>query len=123
MSGGEHESKKLFDTHCHLDLEPLCSNIDGVLQDAEFEGENGFIVPAVGRSSWQRLRRLSERFEQVYYAVGLHPAFLDEHQACDLLALERALELNSRRCVAVGEVGMDKRFGALELQLELFVLG
>lgn len=120
MKSGEHKPKGLFDTHCHLDLEPLSSDLGAVLGDARGAGVQGFIVPAVDRLSWDNLRCLSSRHEQVYYAVGLHPAYIDHHQRAHVADLRAELQLRSEACVAIGEVGLDKRFGSQELQLALF---
>jgi TatD DNase family protein len=92
----------LIDTHCHLFMEPLCGDIDGVLKRAALRGITAIIVPAVETSSWKKVAELSE-YPAVYPALGLHPWFADEILDTGLLG-KLLIETGS---VAVGEIGLD----------------
>ena len=105
----------MIDTHCHLDHEPLVSDLEGVLARAMAAGVDRVVVPAVDGASWPRVRALIER-EGVMGALGLHPWSADE--SLDLDALDGALD----DAVAVGEIGLDTKIEqpGLDRQLEVF---
>jgi len=92
----------LIDTHCHLFMEPLSMDIEGVLQRASMKGVSEIVVPAVEVSSWERIRHLSEH-PSVHPALGLHPWCMDEQLDIHLLS-ELLIDTGS---VAVGEIGLD----------------
>jgi TatD DNase family protein len=92
----------LIDTHCHLFMEPLSTDVEGVLQRASLRGVSEVVVPAVEISSWEMIKQLSE-YPSVHPALGLHPWCADEK--LDMLTLKALMaEVNA---VAVGEIGLD----------------
>ncbi|MGJ7095063.1 TatD family hydrolase [Vibrio hannami] len=97
----------LFDTHCHLDREELSQDIDSVLDEAELSGVSHLLVPGCGVFNWDRVEKLSECQQNIYFALGLHPYFLDKHRDDDIEELERRLKFGKSKCVAIGECGLD----------------
>jgi len=77
-------------------------------------------VPGVQRSSWLNLIELANQYSSIYYGLGLHPAFINEHTYEDVDVLNAQLAQMNERCVALGETGLDKRYGQAAFQLELF---
>ncbi len=110
----------MIDTHCHLDFAAFDADRDEVFERAKISGLTGFVIPAVKQSSWQALIKLCAQYDNVYYALGLHPIFIREHQADDVQLLRDSVE--SSQPVAIGEIGLDfyDRSLALEKQLDLF---
>ena len=94
---------QLIDSHCHLDDSRFDADRSEVLVRARKAGLDGFIVPAVSRSGWQKLKLLSEQNRRIHPAFGLHPWFFDQHTYADLTLLPDYLE----QAVAVGECGLD----------------
>jgi TatD DNase family protein len=73
--GLEHRQKlsmKLIDTHCHLFMDPLSRDIEGVLARASEAGVEEVVVPAFDLESWDTVRELGNR-AGLHYAIGLHP--------------------------------------------------
>jgi TatD DNase family protein len=62
----------LIDTHCHLHMEPLSRDVEGVLARAEEAGVGEVVVPAFDLESWDTVKELGNR-TGVHYAIGLHP--------------------------------------------------
>ena len=62
----------LIDTHCHLFMDPLYGNVEGVLQRALESGVGAVVVPSVEVDSWEKTIELSKH-PAVYPALGLHP--------------------------------------------------
>lgn len=95
----------LVDSHCHLDFEAFDVDRDAVVQRAAAAGVGAIVVPGVKRDTWERVVGLCDGRAGLYYALGLHPLFIEEHDIADLEVLsERTAALSP---VAVGEIGLD----------------
>lgn len=111
----------LIDTHCHLDVPEFDPDRDRVLTEARSRGVGAIVVPAIHAAGWPGLLALCRRAPDLYPALGLHPVYLDRHQASDLVVLEGLIARESP--VAVGEIGLDFILRDLdrERQRDLFV--
>lgn len=113
-------ARGLCDTHCHLDLEPIRSHLSFVLDSSKACGVDRFIVPATTRKSWSSIEGLGDQYPEIYFALGLHPAFIDKHAPEDVVCLEEMLKRRHLKCLAVGEIGLDRRYAQEVRQEELF---
>jgi TatD DNase family protein len=97
-----------IDTHCHLDAAEFDADRDAVRQAARQLGVARCVIPAVQRSHWADVVQLAKRHGDAY-ALGIHPLYVSQAQADDLLALDQALteHRDDPRLVAVGEIGLD----------------
>ena len=109
----------IVDTHTHLDNVKFKDDVDEVIKRAEEAGVKKFIIPAADPKDLPRAVELSEKYENVYFAVGVHPIDIDKYE--DKLLLDY---INHKKCVAVGEIGLDyhweKEAKQQEKQQELF---
>lgn len=109
----------LIDAHCHLDFAQFDDDRSEVFEAAKAVGVARFVVPGTTRSRWQQVLALGERADTTA-CLGLHPYFVDEHQASDINALDHLLGEHPG-VVAVGECGIDGRFtDTLEAQWHYF---
>lgn len=104
----------LIDSHCHFDFEPFDSDPKHYLALAHSAGVGKIIIPSVGQRNWQRVQSLCSQFDELFYALGLHPFFSEEHGSGALEGLKQQLAKavadtgkNASKCVAVGECGLD----------------
>ncbi|MGB4336623.1 MAG: TatD family hydrolase [Chromatiaceae bacterium] len=95
----------LIDTHCHLDVADFDLDRDQVLARARVAGVNRILIPAIRAAGWPGLIDLCQREAGLFPALGLHPLFLEQHQAKDLVELEKLIA--TIQPVAVGEIGLD----------------
>ena len=96
---------QLIDSHCHLDDDRLDDLRDDVMAEAAALGVARMIVPATTANRWEKVKQLCDRDAGLYPAYGLHPMFVEQHQAAHLRELDEWLE--RERPVAVGECGLD----------------
>ena len=113
----------LIDAHCHLDFADFDADRDAVLSRARRAGVEQLVVAGTHRDAWQGTLELAEQ-TGLHACLGLHPVFLEHHRLDgeddDISALGQALEAHPR-CVALGECGIDARFGdTLDRQWHLF---
>lgn len=97
--------RQLIDTHCHLDFPVFDRDRDVILEQCREKSIAVIVVPGVCRKDWQRLIVLCHEHEMLFPALGLHPCFLDEHQAHDLDELAHICD--SGAITAIGEIGLD----------------
>ncbi len=92
----------MIDTHCHLDDLRFNEDIDVVIARAKERGVNQFIIPGADPKTLQRAVEIAERYDCVYFAVGVHPY--------DALSYDKeSLKpfVSHPKCVAIGECGLD----------------
>lgn len=98
---------KFIDTHCHFDAPIFFDDMARSLSLVEKAHINKIIIPAVARWNWQAVTTLSDNYQQLYSALGLHPLYIEEHTKQHLAQLHEWLTLHPSRCVAIGEIGLD----------------
>jgi len=92
----------IIDTHIHLDDERYRDDIDAVLKKARENGVERFIIPGADASTIGRALELAEKYDDVYFAIGIHPYDLDGFDTLDFEAY-----IHHPKCVAIGECGLD----------------
>jgi TatD DNase family protein len=92
----------IIDTHCHLDDVRYNEDLESVIANAKAKGVEKFIIPGADPKTLPRAVEISETYEDVYFAVGVHPY--------DAAAYERGVlepYVTHPKCVAIGECGLD----------------
>jgi len=92
----------IIDTHCHLDNIQYQDDIDDVIQTALENGIEAFLIPGADPKDLPKAVSLSEKYDEVFFAVGVHPYNIDNF---DLKILEKYV--THPKCIAVGECGLD----------------
>ncbi len=92
----------IIDTHIHLDNERYKDDLDEVLNRARENGVKKFIIPGADANTLDYAIEISNKNDDVYFAVGIHPYDLDGFSN-----LVYSSYLNHQKCVAVGECGLD----------------
>ncbi|HEY3308034.1 MAG TPA: TatD family hydrolase [Desulfuromonadaceae bacterium] len=94
---------ELIDSHCHLDLEPLHSNLCNVLKNARQTGVTRFVLPGVHPDGWDRIADLAKKENSILPAFGIHPSHAGLADDVVLKQLEKLAKMAS----AIGEIGLD----------------
>jgi len=92
----------IVDTHCHLDDPRFDEDIELVLSRAIEHGVEKFIIPGADPKSLDRAVELADRYEQIYFAVGVHPYDAKNYDRESLLSYAE-----HKKCIAIGECGLD----------------
>lgn len=92
----------IIDTHIHLDDERYDEDFDEVLKRAKDSGVERFIIPGADPKNLKKAVELSEKYDDIYFAVGVHPYDMQDY---DKEYLKKYIE--HEKCVAVGECGLD----------------
>jgi len=109
----------LIDTHTHLDNRMFLDDVDEVIKRAREAGVGKFVIPAADPDDLPRAVELAQKYEDVYFAVGVHPVDIDKYDDALITCF-----VNHPKCVAVGEIGLDyhwvKEEEKRQKQIELF---
>ncbi|MBL1352226.1 MAG: TatD family hydrolase [Zetaproteobacteria bacterium] len=95
---------ELFDSHCHIDFEHFDDDRDDVFGRMQEAGVSRIMAVAVELEQTERLTRLVEARDNVWFSVGVHP----NHEVKQEPTVEKICGLaQHEKCVAIGETGMD----------------
>lgn len=98
-----------IDSHCHLNFTCFDTHRDMLLKDLRYAKVSKLIIPATHRNEWSNIIRLGESHANIFYSLGYHPHFLEHYKEGDLEYLQQLLTNKAPQCVALGEIGLDKR--------------
>lgn len=110
---------KYIDTHIHLDDKRFAADRNSVIQS--FLGSIDYIInPAVNIPSCKTVKAITDQYEFIYAAYGIHPH--DAKYADDnaIAAIEEFLK--DEKAAGVGEIGLDYHynFSPKEEQIRVF---
>ena len=108
----------MFDTHCHLTFDCFEGRIDRLLADAVADGVRGCISISTTTGDLDRLVALAESHDRVWCSAGVHPLYSDRPINWDVM--DRCSR--SPRCVAWGELGLDRHYDRPPIDLQRRVL-
>lgn len=94
-----------FDTHAHLDLEPLCDGEEQVVRSAREAGVSRIVTIGIHPDSSEKAVEIAHRHAGVYAAVGLHPHGASHFSESILARLEELSRCD--KVVGIGETGLD----------------
>ncbi|OUR64267.1 DNAase [Methylophaga sp. 42_25_T18] len=95
----------LIDSHCHLDFNVFDDDRSTVLANCQQLGINDIIIPGVTANTWDRLLTVCQQSTMLHPALGMHPMFMDQHQAEYIDQLNAYV--SEHKPVAIGEIGLD----------------
>lgn len=97
----------LIETHCHLDYlkaEPLEEIIKKILE----AGISKIITIGVDPLNLDKVKELSEKYEEVYFTQGIHPHDAKDASEVEFQKISDRAKL--KKMVAVGEIGLDYHY-------------
>ncbi len=108
------------DTHAHLFFDNFKDDIDEVINRAAQNDVDYIIVPATDIKTAKEAIALSEKYEQIYATVGVHPH--DTKDWNDSLIKEIEELTKHPKVVGIGEIGLDYYydFSPKEQQIKAF---
>jgi TatD DNase family protein len=96
----------LVDSHCHLDYyKEEDGERDAVVVRARAAGVATMVTIGTRISEFERVRKIAERYDDVYCTVGIHP-----HEAASepAVSIDRLVELTRHpKVIGIGETGLD----------------
>jgi len=116
---------KIFDTHAHYDDERYSEDLDELIKDNYENGVQKIVNASYDLESSIKSKILADRYENMYFTVGIHPEGVRESIDDDINELDNIIKENidNKKLVAVGEIGLDYYYTKenKDIQKEYFV--
>ena len=95
----------MIDSHCHLDHEPLLSDLENVIQRSKDVGIEKLLTISTSIESFSRVKELVHKDEIIYGTIGIHP----HESSTDIITSKQIIEsLNvNSKIIGIGETGLD----------------
>lgn len=106
----------LFDSHAHLDDEAFSSDRYEIIENLSKNGVSDFINIGSSMETSRFSIELADKYSFIYAAVGVHPSECKNMTDDDLLSLEKWL--SDKKCVALGEIGLDYYYEGPEKEVQ-----
>ena len=110
----------LIDSHCHLDYEPVYSDLKNFIKKAYDNNVKTFLTIGTNLKSSYKVDEITKEYSNVYGSVGIHPNS-DNREILNLDQL-LAIKKNNKKIIAFGETGLDyvKNKMSKSEQIDLF---
>ena len=95
----------MIDSHCHLDHEPLFSDLDNVIKRSKDNGVRKILTICTTKNSFTRIKEIITKDEIIFGTYGIHPHEAKNDKVnSDLIVKEIK---NNKKIIGVGETGLD----------------
>ena len=95
----------MIDSHCHLDHEPLFSDLDDVIKRSKDIGIKKILTICTTLNSYKKIIEIVKKDEIIYGTFGIHP-----HETSDNLVTSELIKSNinnNKKIIGIGETGLD----------------
>ena len=95
----------MIDSHCHLDHEPLLSDLSNVIKRSKDVGIKKLLTISTTLESFERIKKIITIDEMIYGTIGIHPHESGDNQMTSDFIVENVNK--NPRIIGIGETGLD----------------
>ena len=95
----------MIDSHCHLDHEPLLSNLSNIIQRSKDIGIKKLLTISTSLESFGRIKEIIDKDEIIYGTIGIHPHETNENLIGSEIIVKNFNE--NKKIIGIGETGLD----------------
>ena len=95
----------MIDSHCHLDHEPLYSDLNNVIKRSKDIGIKKLLTISTSVESFSRVKDIVKKDDIIFGTIGIHPHEADKNEIDTEFIIEN-LNLH-KKIIGVGETGLD----------------
>ena len=95
----------MIDSHCHLDHEPMFSDLKNVILRSKKSGVKKILSICTTKDSFKKITDIVEFDTMIYGTCGIHP-----HETCNDIVTKNEIIKNvenNKKIIAIGESGLD----------------
>ena len=95
----------MIDSHCHLDHEPLFSDLTNVIKRSKSVGIQKLLTISTSLKSFDRIKKIVEIDDMIYGTIGIHP----HETKNDYISINNIIEhlKENKKIIGIGETGLD----------------
>ena len=102
----------MIDSHCHLDQEPLLSDLNSVIERSKLVGIQKILTICTTVDSFKTIKEILNRDEIIYGTFGIHPHEVKNNKISLDYILKEIVE--NKKIIGVGETGLDFHYNNSE---------
>ena len=95
----------MIDSHCHLDHEPLLTNINEVINRSKKIGITKLLTICTTLDSFERIKTIIQKDKFIYGTYGIHPHETENNHVDKQIIINAVKE--NKKIIGVGETGLD----------------
>ena len=96
----------IIDSHCHLDYEPMFSDLNKVVARAIKSNVKYLLTISVKDEKYKLILEIVNRFPNVFGTYGIHPHEAKNHRHINKLKIIEKVKINNK-IIGIGETGLD----------------
>ena len=108
----------MIDSHCHLDHEPLFSDLSNIIKRSKDIGIEKLLTISTTLKSFEIIKKIIKIDEMIYGTIGIHPHESGYDQITSDFIVEN-LNKNSR-IIGIGETGLDFFYNNSDKDKQIF---
>ena len=95
----------MIDSHCHLDHEPLKSDLSNIIKRSKDVGIEKLLTISTSVESFQKIKNIINKDEIIFGTIGIHPHETDNNEI-SIDYIVKNFEENPK-IIGIGETGLD----------------
>ena len=95
----------MIDSHCHLDHEPLISDLSNVIKRSKEVGIKKLLTISTSFDSFSKIKKIINEDSMIYGTVGIHPHETESNTIKSDQIIEYLKE--NKKIIGIGETGLD----------------
>ena len=95
----------MIDSHCHLDHEPLLSNLEDIIKRSKDQGIEKLLTISTSFESFEKIKKIVNKDEIIYGTIGIHPHESKDNKISSETIIKNFNE--NSKIIGIGETGLD----------------
>ena len=95
----------MIDSHCHLDHEPLFSDLKNVIKRSKEIGIKRLLTISTSIESFSRVKEIVNKDDIIFGTIGIHPHETDRNKINSEFFIKNLSE--NKKIIGIGETGLD----------------
>tara|TARA_B100000575_G_C22917425_1_gene532407 strand:- start:30 stop:791 length:762 start_codon:yes stop_codon:yes gene_type:complete len=95
----------MIDSHCHLDHEPLYSDLDNIIKRSKDIGIKKLLTISTSIESFSKVKEIVNKDNIIFGTIGIHPHEADKNNIDSEFFVKNLNE--NKKIIGIGETGLD----------------
>jgi TatD DNase family protein len=95
----------MIDSHCHLDHEPLFSDLKNIIQRSKDVGIKKLLTISTTLESFSKIKEIINKDDMIYGSIGIHPHESNNDLITSEIIIKNLKE--NKKIIGIGETGLD----------------
>jgi len=112
----------IIDSHCHLEYEPMASNLDQVIERAITNNVKYLLSISTTNESYLRILEIVKKYKNIYGTYGIHPHEAKNYKNLKKEEIIKKINI-SKKIIGIGETGLDYYYNHSDqlIQKKIFI--